>query len=374
MIASLFAPASDGFNLFAKWQLDGVDLTTSQLASVTMNANHTATAVYASPNDLCAQAIALTNGISYAMNTSGATTAGDPFVPCGPLQKGVWFTYTPAAHEQVTISTCVSSFDTMLQVFTGTCAALQRVGYGCDDDSGPACVSSRASVVFNGQAGVTYYILAGGYFGGSGNLQIIATSALVNDDCSGAIPLHFGAPFTMTTINATTTASESPICRPNFGRGVWFTFTSPVTGPVPISTCGSSFDTVLSVHTGACGALTSVACDDDSGPSCPGLQASVTLNATAGTQYYILAGGYSSLSGELFIMAGSPPTLSISRSASTVTLNWPTYFFPYYVLQQQLAGPGGIGSGTWQDLLPNVYPGVIFPLNTLPTFYRLVTP
>jgi len=57
---------------------------------------------------------------------------------------------------------------------------------------------------------------------------------------------------------------------------------------VPISTCGSSFDTVLQVYTGACGALTPVVCDDDNGLYCTGLNASLTLNASAGTNYYIM--------------------------------------------------------------------------------------
>jgi hypothetical protein len=182
----------------------------------------------------------------------------------------------------------------------------------------------------------------------------------------------------MTTTDATTSVSESPVCRPqpSFGKGVWFYFVSPVTGPVPISTCGSSFDTVLDVYTGTCGgSLTSVACDDDSGPSCAGLQASILLNATAGTIYYVLAGGYDSLSGELHIVAGEPPTLSANVSGSAVNLTWPTYYSPYYLLQQQV-GSMGIGSGPWQDVLPNTYGGNSFsPVSgNPPTFYRLVTP
>jgi hypothetical protein len=311
------------------------------------------------------------------MNTAGASSTGDPLAPCGLLQKGVWFTYTPSVHEQVTVSTCGSDFDTGLQVFAGTCGALQRVPYGCDDDNGPACSGLQASVVVDTFPGVTYYILAGGYAGNTGNLRIVATTALVNDDCTGALPLHFGVPFSMTTTNATTSASESPVCRPlpSFGKGVWFYFVSPITGQVPISTCGSSFDTVLDVYTGACGALTNVACDDDSGPSCSGLQASVLINATASTTYYILAGGYVSSSGELRIVAGVPPTLMANLSGTTVNLTWPGYYSPYYLLQQQ-TGPAGIGSGSWQDVLPNTYGGNSFGAvkGNPPAFYRLITP
>jgi hypothetical protein len=374
-VVHLTAPASDGFNVFLKWQLDGVDQAPGTALSFAMNSGHTATAVYASPNDNCLGAIGLTNGVLYTMNTAGATSIGDPLVPCGPLSNGVWFAYKPAAHEQVTISTCGSDFDTMLGVFTGTCGALERVAYGCDDDNGPNCNPSlQASVVINGFAGVTYYILAGGYNGLTGNLNMLVTSGLVNDDCVAALPLYFGVPFSMTTSNATSAGDPVPACA-TAGKGVWFTFNSPITGPVHISTCGSSFDTVLDVYTGTCGALVNVACNDDNGPSCSGAQASVLISATNGTTYYILAGGYSSASGELTIMAGTPPTLNANLSGTTADLSWPIYYSPYYLLQQQI-GPMGIGSGPWQDILPNTYGTNHFGPVTgnPPTFYRLVTP
>ncbi len=48
-VVSFNAPATTGGNTFQKWQKDGVDLTTSTTASVTMDANHTITAVFAAP-------------------------------------------------------------------------------------------------------------------------------------------------------------------------------------------------------------------------------------------------------------------------------------------------------------------------------------
>jgi hypothetical protein len=99
------------------------------------------------------------------------------------------------------------------------------------------------------------------------------------------------------------------------------------------------------------------------------------LNATAGTMYYVLAGGFNSLSGELHIMAGVPPKLSANHAGSTVNLTWPIYYSPYFLLQQQI-GPLGIGSGSWQDILPNTFGGNSFgPVaGNPPTFFRLVTP
>jgi lysyl endopeptidase len=45
----LDAPFVAGGNIFQKWQRDGVDLTTSRTATVSMNSNHTMTAVYVAP-------------------------------------------------------------------------------------------------------------------------------------------------------------------------------------------------------------------------------------------------------------------------------------------------------------------------------------
>src|SRR6185369_11097467 len=70
-----------------------------------------------------------------------------------------------------------SDFDTMLAVYSGSCGALSAVT--CGDDNGPSCSGTTASVAFLGTAGTTYRILAGGYNGDSGNLQIMASNSVV---------------------------------------------------------------------------------------------------------------------------------------------------------------------------------------------------
>src|SRR5262249_33069251 len=59
VVVSLFPPSGDGFNVFQKWQLDGVDYDTNHDTTVTMGADHTATAVFVPTNDPCAGAITL---------------------------------------------------------------------------------------------------------------------------------------------------------------------------------------------------------------------------------------------------------------------------------------------------------------------------
>jgi hypothetical protein len=134
-----------------------------------------------------------------------------------------------------------------------------------------------------------------------GSLHIQAAPA--NDQCAGAIALLPGVAVTEDTTTATSTGDPVPACQTVFGSGVWFTYTPSETAPVLVSSCGSSFDTVIGIYTGACGALTQVACNDDGGPDCVGVAASVVFNATAGTTYHILAGGYNSTAGTLQIVA-----------------------------------------------------------------------
>jgi len=142
-----------------------------------------------------------------------------------------------------------------------------------------------------------------------------------NDQCSGAIPLTTGVPFTMNTTDATDGGDPLPACGPSFGGGVWFTFTPASNGFVLVSTCASTFDTVLQVYSGDCNALTPVsgACQ----PfyyGCAGSQAPLLVLGSAGTTYWILAGGYFRARGTLSIMADLGPPLANDQCSGAIAL------------------------------------------------------
>jgi hypothetical protein len=277
------------------------------------------------PNDQCYGAIALSSGTTYTMSTANANATGDPTPVCGyGVTKGVWFSFTPSGSGPVGISTCDSDFDTVLQVYSGSCGSLSPVA--CDDDYGPYCQGLQASVQFNANGGTTYLVFAGGYGGGSGNLSVTAYSP-ANDACSAAVPLAAGTTYSMDTSDATATGDPTPVCGYGVTKGVWFSFTPTTTAPVAISTCGSSFDTVLQAYTGTCGSLTPVICDDDYGPSCQGLQASVQFMGSAYTTYLIFTGGYEGASGNLNIVANSASlsmsSVSFHNGQPQCTINGP---------------------------------------------------
>jgi len=69
---------------------------------------------------------------------------------------------------------------------------------------------------------------------------------------------------------------------------------------------GRNYDTILSVYTGACAALTSVpsACNDDA-PSVA--QSSVSFAATGGTTHFFLATAYNGSGGTLVFHLSTAP-------------------------------------------------------------------
>jgi hypothetical protein len=157
----------------------------------------------------------------------------------------------------------------------------------------------------------TYNVFVGNSAGTttSSNAVLIVSGAPANDQCSGALVIS-GENYTNTqsTLLATSTGDQRPMCAADFGNAVWYTWTAPNDGFVTLDTIGSSFDTVLGVYSGSCDSLTRVDCDDDSGGS---LTSKITYVANAGVTYYFEAGGYSSETGQLVFHLTIPHPLTI---------------------------------------------------------------
>ena len=330
-------------------------------------------------NDLCADAIPLFPGVQRTMSTARATSSGDPRPLCvGAAANGIWYTFQPPADGLVTISTCGSDFDTVLQVYTGQCDSLTPLPGGCNDDNGPGCPGPQASVRFYAESNTVYRILAGGRQGQTGNLRILATflERSPNDLCADAIPLVPGLLQTMNTSGATSLGDPRPSCASTTSNGVWFTFVPPADGIVTLSTCGSDFDTVLQVYTGECDSLVPLegGCNDDLGPACPGVQASVQFYGTANTVYRILAGGFTGQTGRLQIQAWVIADVSLSAAVqdNRIVLSWPSSAVGFTLVSTTNLGP----SALWTPV-PPPYPAVgdrfvvTNSISELRRFYRL---
>jgi hypothetical protein len=285
-------------------------------------------------NDLCSGAVALAENVYYPQNTGCASD--DSGLSCLATDyHGVWFTYTPAVSGWANVDTCGSDFDTKIEVFSGACGALTSLGCNDDADCGSG-LTLQSSFGFSCIAGTTYHICAGGYGGAFGNLQIRArTTVPPNDVCAGAFGLSDSVYFAENTGTATDDAGLTCSSYGTIFKGAWFYYTPIKPGTLTVDTCPSSFDTKIEVFKGACGALTSLGCNDDYLGCGSGLQSRISLPVACGTTYYICAGGYyTNYSGSLQIRAaltGARPSLAIRQAGTNVVISWSTNY-PCYTL------------------------------------------
>ncbi|MEZ6016391.1 MAG: hypothetical protein R3F49_14835 [Planctomycetota bacterium] len=269
--------------------------------------------VAAAQNDECATAIALSFGVPTLFDTSVGTLSA-PAWTCDPsTAPDLWYTVTAPGAGSITVDICGSSFDTMLEVFTGTCGNLTYLI--CSDD---ACgLSSR--VQFGVTTGTTYTFRVGGFGTAMGIGNVTATYTMGaggNDDCTGATPLTLNAPIVFDTLSASTSAPNWT-CAGNGGPDLWYSYTATANGELRVSTCGSSYDTALEVFSGNCGNPALIACNDDVCAQ----QAQVTWTATSGTSYLIRVGGYNGLSGLGTVLLEVPPPAGVEL-VSNVAGTW----------------------------------------------------
>jgi hypothetical protein len=130
--------------------------------------------------------------------------------------------------------------------------------------------------------------------------------AVPTDHCADAEPMIAGRTYTGTTVGATLDGSD--VCRPSGeGPDVWYSYTPTCGGMVIIDTVGSSFDTVISAHTGCPGNTDNeVACNDDIAAGV--YQSSMRFEVVTGATYKIRVAGYGGQSGQfvLHVNQGGP--------------------------------------------------------------------
>ncbi|MGQ3154645.1 S8 family serine peptidase [Neoaquamicrobium sediminum] len=114
-----------------------------------------------------------------------------------------------------------------------------------------------------------------------------------------AVPVIGSTRTTGSNVGATAETGEPFHARSSSARtSVWWSYTPYSSGPITITTAGSSFDTVLAIYTGSSvDALSSVTSNDDAGGGT--LRSEVTFIGTAGTQYQIAVAGYDNATGDI---------------------------------------------------------------------------
>jgi hypothetical protein len=135
-------------------------------------------------------------------------------------------------------------------------------------------------------------------------------NAPANDSCQSPRAID-ALPYidNLDTSLATSSPDDPALCAGDQGaNSVWYSFTSVADTVYGVESSASDFDTILSVYTGACGALNQIACDDDSGPGSGSL---LTFAARAGQTYLIEAAGKGS-GGRLRLRLGAPTITSVN--------------------------------------------------------------
>jgi hypothetical protein len=221
--------------------------------------------------------------------TSGSQGALDVYVNCstGGATKQVSFDYINASGSDkvaVFLSTNGGSSFSQLGSNLGIASTWTTQTFSFTSTSATTVIRLRATSDF----GVTDI--------GIDDLNV-STGVAANDLCSGAIAVSCGSVVNGSTVTATTSGESGlPACATATvdAPGVWYKITG--TGnAVTATTCGgtSNYDTRLHIYSGSCANPVSVDCNND---NC-GLQSTVTWNAVAGTDYFILVDGSANAAG-----------------------------------------------------------------------------
>ncbi|MDX2200342.1 MAG: hypothetical protein SF069_15385 [Phycisphaerae bacterium] len=258
-----------GFKRFGTFRLDDVEIT------------------LAPASNQCASAPTILANQVYFGDTFGATN--DINASCGlVLGADVWYRFIAPCNNTLTLDLCGSSFDTTLSVWTGSCGALSQVA--CNDDNTGQGNCGGADTSFLSvpvTAGTIYYIRIAGFSAlNRGNYRLDVRMPLpANDACADALPVTLGS--VINGSNTCATADGQYSCANIFSRDLWYSYTPTCDHVLRLDTCSTTWDTVLAIYTGSCGALTQMQCNDDT-PGCGNNRGSVIeIPVVAGTRYLI---------------------------------------------------------------------------------------
>jgi len=246
----------------------------------------------------------------------GSTSANNGFSTplCANYSSSpdVWYKFTAPAGGVATITLTAGTLtDSGMSLYSATDCSTPGSELYCDDDGGSDLMSEIVATGLTG--GSVYYIRVWDYDGGStGDFNICITEPAPppsNDEPCSATTLTANLACSNTsgtTIGATSSAGvPAPGCANYTSNDVWFKIVVPASGGFEINTSADGItDSGIAVYSGACGGLTLVSCDDNSGV---GSMSKISLSGqTAGTTMYIRVWSYgSSQSGTFNICAVS---------------------------------------------------------------------
>lgn len=257
-------------------------------------------------NDECTGASSIQCNTTVLADTRfGTMQTNDPnALPCFNAfgHGSLWYSFTPVGTTATVFTDFLAadpgergqSLDTLLEVYSGACGSLTQVA--CNDDISPTNRLSRVELT-GLTAGQTYRVRVAAKTPidmARYELTVECGPATPGDECAGALPISCNG-YAEVDLATTTSNPSDPIFPCRFGgagaglNSAWFSFVASRTS-VRLSTrqmVGSTADdTLLALYSGTCGALTQIACDDDSFG--PGLLSSLTANNLTVGQTYLV--------------------------------------------------------------------------------------
>ncbi|WP_243470976.1 T9SS sorting signal type C domain-containing protein [Winogradskyella sp. MH6] len=201
------------------------------------------------------------------------------------------------ANATYRVSNCGSGVDTQMTIRT---VAGASVAY--NDDNGPACTGTAASIDFVPPSTGDYRIQVNEYncattpsFNETGDITVTLIAdpppPLSNDECIDAIPLTTTSTCSYTAYSNSGASSSSgvpsPGCASYSGGDIWFSVVVNASGEITIDTQSSGItDSGMALYSGSCANLTLIECDDDDSDN--GLMSMITLTGrTPGETIYI---------------------------------------------------------------------------------------
>jgi gliding motility-associated-like protein len=264
----------------------------------------------AQSND-CSTATTLPVTANCSSPTAGTTASATQSIPgcAGTADDDVWyqFTATATAHK-ITVTPSVG-MDPVVQVFSGTCAALtslvcRDLGFSGD----PEIVNLTGLTIGNVYRVRVYHYAAGA---GSGTFTIcctVAPPAPGNNECAGATNLNVNTVCTPTAGTTEGATQSMAGCSGNADDDVWYSFVATnASQTITVTPTSSNLDLVFQVFSGSCAALNSESCVDLTFMDDP--ETAQVVGLTAGQTYYIrVYDYYAGSSGNFNICVTGPAT------------------------------------------------------------------
>jgi hypothetical protein len=190
------------------------------------------------------------------------------------VSNDVWFEFTAFCTGPLTMNTCAGTdFNTRISLYdaSGGCPTSGTPAFACNDDG----CGTGSSISTFALAGQTFIVRVGSPDGsfGDGILRIECNGqgGPPNDECVDAESLSDGIT-QVSTAGATSSGIDDVLgCSTSSGPSVdadlWYLYQTSCTGLLTIATCGSDFDTRISIYDASVGCPSSgsasYACNDD---------------------------------------------------------------------------------------------------------------